>query len=65
MISNHLLHGFASNALTLKSTFTSPVCTQQNAFERKKKLQEMLMEQIIEFELRVPKPVNPWLYMYC
>ena len=55
MISNHLLHVFASNVLTLKSTSISPVFTQQNTFERK--LQEMLMEQIIEFESRVPKPL--------
>ena len=58
MISNHLLHVFAFNALTLKSTSTSPVFTQQNTFERKKNYtQEMLMGQIIEFELRVPKPL--------
>ena len=56
MISYHLLQVFACNVLTLKSTSTSSVFTQQNTFE-KKKLQEMLMKQIIEFELRVIKPL--------
>ena len=42
----------------LQFTSTAPVFTRQNTFEKKKAIGEMLIEQIIELELRGPAPCS-------